>query len=180
MFQKGLQTITWKAEDADGDHLSYALQYRREGESTWHDLRRGLGDPIFVWDTTSVGDGRYIFKVIASDDPSNAADRTLVGDRESDPVDVDNTPPTITTDIARTAAGARLVIRVHDARSAIQKVEYSLGGSVWQIIYPVDGVADSPDERYELPLANEADAARIMVRAFDVLQNVTSQPAAGR
>jgi hypothetical protein len=180
MFQKGLQTISWKAEDADGDHLSYALQYRREGESTWHDLRRGLSDQIFVWDTTSVADGRYVFKVIASDEPSNAADRTLAGERESDPIEVDNTPPTITTEIARNATGARLVIRVHDARSAIQKVEYSLGGGTWQLIYPVDGVADSPDERYELPLANEADVSRIVVRAFDVLQNVTSQSAGGR
>jgi hypothetical protein len=179
MFQKGLQTITWKADDADGDHLSYSLQYRREGESTWRDLRRGLTDQIFVWDTTSIADGRYVIKVLASDDPSNAVDRALVGDRESDPIEIDNTPPTITTEVVRatSGAGAKLVIRVHDARSAIQKVEYSLGGAAWQLIYPVDKVADSPDEQYELPLANEADAQRMVLRAFDVLQNVVSQPA---
>ena len=42
---------------------------------------------------------------------------------------------------------------------------------------PADGLADSPDERYEIPLANEAEAARIIVRATDALQNVTSVPA---
>jgi sugar lactone lactonase YvrE len=180
MFQKGLQTVTWKADDGDADHMSYSLQYRREGDQTWHDLRRGLTDPIFVWDTTSVADGRYILKVLASDDPSNAADRALVGERESDPIEIDNTPPTFTTEIARTGGTLRLVIRVHDARSAIQKVEYSLGGAAWQVIYPVDKVADAPDEQYEIPLQNDADAARIVLRAFDVLQNVVSQPAVVR
>src|SRR5439155_10997481 len=95
MFQKGLQSIGWKAEDTDGDHLSYALTYRREGETSWHDLKSGLTDSIFVWDTTTVADGRYIIKVVASDEPSNTPDRMLIGDRESDPIEVDNTPPVI-------------------------------------------------------------------------------------
>jgi len=43
------------------------------------------------------------------------------------------------------------------------------------VVYPVDGLADSPDERYEIPLASEADAARIVIRATDLLQNVLSQ-----
>jgi hypothetical protein len=180
MFQKGLQTITWKAEDTDADHLLYSLQYRREGEQTWRDLRRGLTDQIFVWDTTSIADGRYIIKVLASDEPSNASDRALVGDRESDPIDIDNTPPTLTTEIVRTGGPLRLLVKVHDARSAIQKVEYSLGGTTWQVVYPIDKVADAPDEQYEIPLQSEADAARIVLRAFDVMQNVVSQPAVVR
>jgi hypothetical protein len=44
-------------------------------------------------------------------------------------------------------------------------------------VYPLDGLADSPDERYEIPLSAEADAARLMLRATDLLQNVTSSPA---
>jgi hypothetical protein len=175
MFQKGLQTIAWKAEDADGDRLSYALSYRREGDTTWRDLKSGINDSIFVWDTTTVADGRYVVKITATDELSNTPDRALVGDRESDPIDVDNTPPVITTSITRTAAGARLSVRVHDASSPIQKVEYSLGGSAWKLIYPLDGLADSPDERYDIPLAAEADAGRVVVRATDAMQNVASQ-----
>jgi hypothetical protein len=180
MFQKGLQTIAWKADDSDADHLTYSLQYRREGESAWHDLRAGLSDSIFVWDTTSVADGRYIVKVLASDSPSNAADRALVGERESDPIEIDNTPPTIATEILRQGGTMRLGVHVRDARSAIQKVEYSIGGGPWQLIAPVDGLADSPDERYEIPIASEADAARIMIRATDVLGNVVAQSATVR
>jgi hypothetical protein len=76
------------------------------------------------------------------------------------------------------AAGARLVVRVRDAQNPIQKVEYSLGGGPWQLVFPADGLADSPEERYEIPLANESDASRIVVRAIDLLQNVTSQSVA--
>ena len=175
MYQKGLQTIVWKADDADGDRLSYSLYFRREGDSNWTDLRAGLTDPIFVWDTTAVADGRYIIKVVASDDLSNAGERALTTERESDPIDVDNTPPVITTEITRQAGKPVLSVRVHDGHSAIQKVEYSRDGNRWQLIYPVDGLADSPDERYEIPLQNDADAAKIMIRATDALQNVGSQ-----
>ena len=67
-----------------------------------------------------------------------------------------------------------VVVRVRDAVSAIQKLEYSLSGGAWQPVFPADGVADSPEERFEIPLANEADAARMVVRAVDWLQNATS------
>jgi hypothetical protein len=175
MFQKGLQTIAWKAEDEDGDRLTYTLQYRREGEQTWRELRAGLTDPIFVWDTATVADGRYVLRLIASDSPANASDRALAGDRESDPIEVDNTPPTITAEVTRQGATSRLVVRVRDAQSPIQKLEYSINGGPWQLIYPADGLADSPDERYELPLGADAEASRIMLRATDVLQNSAAQ-----
>jgi hypothetical protein len=175
MFQKGLQTIAWKAEDDDSDRLVYTLQYRREGDQTWRELRSGLTDPIFVWDTTTVADGRYILRLIASDAPANAADRALTGDRESDPVEVDNTPPSITSELARQGTATRLVVRVLDAHSPIQKLEYSVNGGPWQLVYPADGLADSPDERYELPLGSPNEASRIMLRATDVLQNSASQ-----
>jgi hypothetical protein len=155
------------------------LLYRREGDSTWHPLKTGLTDSIFVWDTTSVADGRYIVKLVASDDPSNTPDRALTAERESDPIDVDNTAPVITTEIVRTGGAAKLVVRVHDAQSPIAKVEYSIGGGPWRLVYPVDGLSDSPDEQYEIPLTSDTDAARIVVRATDALQNVSSKSAGG-
>ena len=179
MFQKGLQTFAWKAEDPDGDRLSYTVQYRREGDTTWRDLATGILDSLFVWDTTSVADGRYVLRVRASDNATNAADRVLVGDRESDPFDVDNTPPVITAEISRSNAAIRLTVRVRDAKSPIQKLEYSVAGTAWQVVSPADGLADAPDETYEITLPADADVTRVMLRATDLLQNVASI-AAGR
>ncbi len=172
MFEKGLQTITWKASDADGDRLLYSLFYRTEGGSAWHPLASNLDDAIFVWDTTSVADGRYIVRVAASDGLSNPPDRALSGDRESDLVVVDNTPPVITLEVARPAGAPELVVHAHDALSVLEKAEYSQSGGPWHLIYPVDGLADSPDEQYAIPLSNEADAAHIAVRVTDALQNI--------
>ena len=178
MFQRGLQTIAWRAEDADeGDRLTYTIESRREGSDTWRVLRSGLTDSLFVWDTTSAVDGRYVIRVRASDSPSNAADRALVGEREGDPVEVDNTPPAITSEVVRQGATSRLAIRVVDARSPIQKVEFSVAGGPWQIVYPVDGLADAPDERYELPIAANTDVSQIVIRATDLLQNTAAAPA---
>jgi len=178
MFQKGLQTLAWKAEDADADRLTYALQYRRAGETVWRDLRSGLFDPLFVWDTSSVPDGRYLVRVEASDASTNPADRALTGDRESDPIDIDNTPPDLTVTAVRQGTATRLAVQVRDAQSPIQKVEYAVAGGPWQAVDPLDGIADSPTERYEIPLPAGTDVSRVIVRAFDRLQNMASAAAA--
>lgn len=179
MFQRGLQTIAWKADDPDDDdRLTFSLEYRREGTDVWRPLKSGLSDTgIYVWDTTSAADGRYIVRVRASDSPSNAADRALEGERESDPIDVDNTPPVVTATVTRQGNASVLSVRVVDARSPIQKVEYSVSGGPWVLLYPIDGLSDSPDERYEIPLTGDLDPSRIVIRATDLLQNTMSQSA---
>jgi hypothetical protein len=177
MYQKSLQTIVWKADDADGDRLMYTLSYRRVGDSAWRTLKAEISDPIFVWDTTTVADGRYIIRVSASDAPTNAADRALVGERESDPITVDNTPPAMTMTVSRQGAATHLLVHVQDAQSPIDKLEYSIGGGRWQLVYPVDGLSDSPDERYDIAIASEADLPRMVLRATDALQNVATQAA---
>ena len=78
MYEKGLMTFVWRAEDDNGDDLSYDVFYRREGETSWKLLKRGMTEQILVWDTTSVPNGRYTVRIVASDLPSNSAvQRTL-------------------------------------------------------------------------------------------------------
>ena len=38
----------------------------------------------------------------------------------------------------------------------------------------MDGLADSPDERYEITLPADTDLTRVVLRATDLLQNVGS------
>ena len=174
-YQKGLLTFVWRADDENRDELSYDVMYRREGETSWKSLRRTLRDAIFVWDTTSVPNGRYVVQIVASDLPSNAPDNALNGSLESSTFEIDNTPPAITiTNVARQSGGVTIGFDVRDVDSSVQKVEYSLDGDRWHTIYPKDGIADSRAEQFALALEGETAARAVIIRATDALNNVTS------
>jgi sugar lactone lactonase YvrE len=174
-YEKGLLTFIWRAEDENRDDLLYDLLYRREGETAWHTLKQGLTDAIFVWDTTSVPNGRYTVRVVASDAVSNSAATALTGDLESTAFDIDNTPPVITvTAVRRDGGRATIAFDVRDDNSAVQKVEYSLDGDRWQAVYPKDGIADSRFEQYEVTVSETQGASGVVLRASDALNNVSS------
>jgi len=174
-YQKGLLTIVWRAEDDNRDDLAYDVLYRREGETAWKSLKRGMSEAILVWDTSSVPNGRYFVRVVASDAPSNSPTTALTGAMESTSFDIDNTPPTIAVTSVR-REGSRVIIAfdVRDADSAVQKADYSLDGDRWQTIYPKDGIADSRFEQFELVLDGDAGARGVILRAADALGNVAS------
>ena len=67
-----------------------------------------------------------------------------------------------------------LTFDVRDQDSSVQKVEYSLDGDKWQTVYPKDGIADSRDEQFELPLEGEMAARGVIIRAADALNNIAS------
>lgn len=172
MFQKGLQTLAWKAEDDDDDQLVYTIEYRRDTETTWRNLRAGLVGTIYVWDTTAVPDGRYVVRISASDSMSNPGERALTGTRNSGIIVVDNTTPTVEVASEESSnGGRRLQIVARDEGSAILRLEYAIAGGEWQLVYPEDGLADSPEERFvvELPVGTD-----VVLRIVDTLQNVTS------
>ena len=99
VYQRGLQTFVWRAEDANDDELRYEILYRREGETGWKSLKSDLEDAIFVWDTTSVPNGTYVVKVMASDEASNTPGAALEGELESSAFDIDNGPPAVVVTI---------------------------------------------------------------------------------
>ena len=168
-------TIAWKAQDDNGDRLQYDIFYRREGEAAWRPLRRAVWDPIFVWDTTSVPDGTYIVRVSASDAPSNAPATALTGDKESVSFDIDNTAPRIETRPVTKSGGKTVVqFEVRDEQSAVQRVEYSLDASRWQVIYPKDGIPDSRREEFEVVLGDAENGRNIIIRATDAMNNVAT------
>ena len=177
-YEKGLLTFVWRAEDENRDQLSYDVLYRREGDTMWKPLKRALTDPILVWDTSSVPNGRYLVRVVASDAPSNSPSTALAGAMESNTFDIDNAPPIIEILSAR-REGARTMIAftVRDQDSAVQKAEYSLDGDRWQTIYPKDGIADSRFEQFELTLDGDPGARGVIIRATDALNNVASASA---
>jgi hypothetical protein len=175
IYQKGLQTFVWKADDDNDDRLQFDILYRREGETAWKTLHRGLSDPIFVWDTTSVPDGTYFVKVSASDALSNSPGAALIGELESVSFDIDNTAPRIDLQpAARTGSRTTITFTVRDDQSSVQRVEYSLDASRWRVAYPKDGIADSRREDFEVKLDEGESARSVIIRATDAMNNVAT------
>lgn len=172
-YQKGLQAFTWKAEDENEDKLHYDVLYRREGDTAWKTLRRAISEQLFVWDTSSVPNGTYVLRIVASDAPSNPPGLALGSEADSVAFDVDNTPPEIRI-LSTRRDGTRTVIRfeARDDQSAVQRVDYSLEANRWRPIYPADGICDSRLETFELVV--EGPATNVVIRAMDTLTNVAT------
>jgi hypothetical protein len=178
VYQKSFQSFVWKADDDNGDRLSFDIYYRREGDATWKSLRRGVWDPIFTWDTTSVPDGTYTVRIVATDATSNSPATALQGERESSSFDVDNSPPSIAiTTIERRGTRVFAAFTVSDTHSPTDRVELSLDADRWQPVFPADGIADGRDERYEVDIEAPA-ASTVLIRATDVMNNVATSSAA--
>jgi len=174
-YQKGLQTLAWKADDENEDELVFDILYRREGETTWKTLRRGLADTIYVWDTTTVPNGTYFVKIVASDSPSNPGDTALTGEMESSPFEIDNTPPVITVSNVRADGAATLLtFDVKDDHSPILRVEFSVDGQHWRGVFPTDGIADSREEHYVVTIDEPIGPRGVTLRASDSMNNIAT------
>jgi hypothetical protein len=174
-YQKGLETLVWKADDENDDDLVYDVLYRREGETTWKTLRKATPETILVWDTTTVPNGTYFVKIIASDAPSNPLSTALTGELESSAFDIDNTPPTVTIRGVRVERGQTIIsFDVKDDHSTVQRVEFSQDGQRWRGVFPIDGIADSREEHYELAVDGELGDRGLTLRASDSMNNVAT------
>jgi hypothetical protein len=99
----------------------------------------------------------------------------LTGEMDSVAFEIDNTPPTFTIGGTRTDRGRTIVsFDVKDDHSPIQRVEYSTDGQHWRAVFPVDGIADSRSEHYELTIEGALSERGITVRASDTMNNVAS------
>ena len=76
--QKGYQSVLWTADDANDDQLEFAIYFRGENETTWKLLKDKLDTRFYSWDTTSMPDGAYYLKIVASDAPSNPSGEGLI------------------------------------------------------------------------------------------------------
>jgi sugar lactone lactonase YvrE len=174
-YQKGLQTLVWRAEDDNDDELAYDVLYRREGETAWRPLRRQLTDPILVWDTTTVPNGTYFVKIVASDSPSNSSAVALAGEMDSEAFEIDNTASTIVVGGVRSDGNREIVsFEVRDDHSPVQRVEVSQDGQMWRSVFPADGIADSRVERYEVTVEGGLGQRGITIRVSDMMNNVAT------
>jgi outer membrane protein assembly factor BamB len=183
--EKGYQSVVWSAHDDNDDELHYSVYYRGENEHEWKLLKDKLDQKFYSWDTTTLPDGAYYLKIVATDAPSNPPAIALKTERESERFEVDNTPPVIeglktsSGSFQSSQLGHAEVLMVQfvakDAASSIDRAQYSLDGGDWTLLAPISKISDAPEERYEFSFEKLAAGEHtIAVRAYDRFENVGS------
>ncbi len=180
-LQKGYQSVLWSAHDDNDDELRYAVFFRGEAEHEWKLLKDNFEQKFYSWDTTTLPDGPYYLKIVATDAPSNPPAVARKTERESERFEVDNTPPFIAqlkAVYSRGDLGSPYVavgFTARDATSPIERAQYSVDGADWVIIAPTGGISDAPVEHYDFTIGGLSPGEHIIaVRAYDHFENVGS------
>lgn len=175
--EKGYQSVIWDAQDENDDDLVFTIFYRGEGEKKWRLLKDKITQHYYCWDTSTMPDGAYYLKIVASDSPSNPADQALTSERESDRFDVANTPPRIETLRAESHSPTATVTfeGISAGGEALARAQYSLDAGDWQIVYPVGLLSDSPKQSYRIELTKLSPGEHtVAVQISDRFDNATS------
>lgn len=174
VYQRGATSLQWTTEDRNGDKLVYDVYYKEVADSNFKLLRGDMTDAFLAIDGQSLADGRYVFKIVARDTPSNPLPLALAGERVTEPIDIDNAPPVVTPFGTPQIVGdkARVTFEATDAASYLTRAEYSVNGNEWKQVYADDGISDSPRERYtiEFPATMPGEYA-VTLRVYDVNAN---------
>jgi sugar lactone lactonase YvrE len=172
LFRKGFRTVTWRASDPNGDPLRFDLDARLEGSDTWFPIRKDLDETSFSFDTTALPDGRYRFRVTATDRPAHAEGEALAAVEESVVVVIDNTPPVLGVESRRVAGDEiEMTVLAGDALSPVTRAEGAVNSDRWRPVPAADGAADSPAERFVFRVAKPAKPAVLSVRVLDAAGN---------
>jgi hypothetical protein len=183
LWKQGYRTLRWEVEDPNDDHLRFRLDFRPEtegaagdeggdGESAWMPVVEDLEDEYYSFDATVLPDGVYRFRLRASDADDNAGDGRT-GERVSEPVVVDHTPP------RRGAVrhqGGMLRVEVEDALSPLREAVVSLDAGEWRPVAAGDGLLDGRRETLEIPLPGPGGEGPrlVLLRVTDAAHNVVT------
>ena len=168
LWKKGWRTLRWKVSDPNQDELRYTLAVRpEEREAGWLPIVAEIKDESYGFDATVLPDGRYRFRLTASDARGNAEGDGLEVRQESEPVVIDNSPPVLEA-ARRGGKGAR--VRVYDAWNPLREAALSIDGGPWRPLPAADGLLDGQKEELvveEIP----ATAKLVLVRLGDAAFN---------
>lgn len=175
-FKPGMLTIAWDAEDPNADLLRYEVYYQSYGQSGWQLLADQLNQPVYSFDTASLPDGQYRFRVYAKDGLSNPGAGYRVY-RDSELILVDNTAPTLKQLSARVnGQSVEVGFEAEDGQSPLAYAEYTLDGQNADLLAPVDRIIDGRQERFgfKLPLPAGKGPHTIAIKISDRLGNIST------
>jgi hypothetical protein len=173
--EKGYESVVWLAHDDNEDDLIFSVYFRSEGDATWRLLKDKINQRYYSWDTSTLPDGPYYLKIVASDLPSNPPAMALSSDLASDRFEVNNTAPRIENLRAESApGGAKVTFDGVSASAVIDHARYSIDAGDWFVVFPVDLLSDAPKESYSFAVTGLAPGEHtIAVQIADRFDNTS-------
>jgi hypothetical protein len=167
LWKLGYRTLRWAAKDPNEDPLRYRLSLRRDGSpESWIDIAEELTETYYSFDATVLPDGRYRFRLMASDVKGNLSGESLEAERVSEAVVIDHAAPRLQS-VKRSGRG--LVVSVADELSPLREARISIDAGEWQPVKVADGLLDGRQE--ELHVELPAAAKLLLLRLGDSAWN---------
>ncbi len=166
-------SFSWQADDPNGDALVYSIYVKATDEQQWHLLKDKLHQTSYTVEANTLADGKYVAKLIASDEESNPPATSRRSELLSAPFWVDNTPPQVRT-LKQTPlpGGAEVKFQVEDATSPLRAAEFSVDGNEWRDVPSDDGIVDSRVESFTIRVQDLKPGEHIItLRAYDTVGN---------
>lgn len=170
-YNNNVIKVSWDASDANKDTLIYDI-YLSQNENSWVKINdKPLEDSSFDLNKENFPDGRYRIKITASDERSNTDQESKKSVKLSDYFIIDNTPPVI-GDIILKKEGTNysLGFSATDGLSQLYEACYSINGSKWIKILPIDSIFDSLSESFDIRL-NLLPGSVVQVKVTDIFGN---------
>lgn len=174
-FKQGMLTVAWDSEDANEDRLTFEVYYQAYGQTEWVPLAKDLNQPIYSFDSSTLSDGNYRFRVYASDALSNPGESYRVY-RDSELITIDNTVPVV-SGLQASVKPDHVEVRfqVKDQMSALAYVETILDGQQSDFVQSVDKIIDGREETFALKMKRPAKGQHMLVvKATDRMGNTST------
>lgn len=112
-----------------------------------------LSKSTYTWDTSSVADGSYLLKVVATDKPSNPVGFLSAEDKSAS-ITIVNAKPVVVIDEKATKIGADLLVTLQGTAKAtladIVRVSYRVDKGPWMAAIATDGMFDAISEGWQI------------------------------
>ena len=170
-------TFTWQADDPNGDQLVYSLYVRAADEEQWHLLKEKLRQTTYQLEPDTLADGKYVAKLVASDEESNPPGTARQTDLVSAPFWVDNTPPAVRLldqhlVVAKSGGQAEVHFQAEDATSPLRSADVSTDGKEWSDLTSDDGIVDSRRETFTVKVDKLSPGEHVItLRVYDTAGN---------
>lgn len=176
IFQREMRSFSWSATDTNNDELIYHIWFRRIEETQWAPLANNVTNRYFSFDTRDMSDGTYVVRIEADDNPSNPKDRALKGHLDTQPFEIDNTPPSVNNlNAAVSGNSATISFEATDSTSTIKTLRLKINSGKWMIVLPEDGIPDSATETVSTNVTDLPTGEHLItIQVLDELYNVGS------